>query len=131
MTERTHHDSPKTDEHGGEAAADEAADEAVDEAETEGQDREDNQDRESHVVDEQHDADVPAPVVHLLDIAFDAEARRAKVVADAPYRAEGFNVYDGRGRRVAICGTDDNRAASGPGLALSIAEVLNRVAGGH
>ncbi len=61
----------------------------------------------------------------------DEVARRRKIIADAPYHAEGFNVYDGRDRRIVICGTDDNRAASGPGLALSIAEVFNRIAGGH
>ena len=63
--------------------------------------------------------------------ADDEAARRLKVIRDAPYRAEGFNVYDGRNNRVVICGSDDNRAASGPGLALLIAEVFNRIAGGH
>ncbi len=58
-------------------------------------------------------------------------ARRAKVATDAPYHAEGFNVYDGRGNRVVICGTDNNRAASGPGLALSVADALNRTARGR
>ncbi len=63
--------------------------------------------------------------------ADDEAARRMKVIRDAPYRAEGFNVYDGRNNRVVICGNDDNRAASGPGLALLIASVFNRIAGGH
>ena len=69
--------------------------------------------------------------VESVTVTNNEVARRRKIIADAPYHAEGFNVYDGRGRRIVICGTDDNRAASGPGLACSIAEVFNRIAGGH
>lgn len=59
----------------------------------------------------------------------DMDTVRDKVHRDAPYRAEGFNVFDNRGQRVAMAGTDQNRKASGPLFALAIAASLNKMAG--
>lgn len=46
---------------------------------------------------------------------------------NGPYTADGVNVMDASGVRVAIAGYDDNRAASGPGLAHMIAKGLNKL----
>jgi hypothetical protein len=46
-----------------------------------------------------------------------------------PTHAEGCNVFDAVGNRVAICGYDSNRAASGPALAKAVSSALNRVHG--
>lgn len=43
-----------------------------------------------------------------------------------PYRAEGFQVFDATGQRVALVGYSHNMRGSGPLLAEKIAEALNR-----
>lgn len=43
-----------------------------------------------------------------------------------PFKAEGCNVLDAEGNRIAICGYDHNRAKSGPGIAEVVASSLNR-----
>ena len=45
----------------------------------------------------------------------------------APFRADGVSVFDRDGQRVAICGSDKHRNHDGPGVAVAVADGLNRV----
>lgn len=69
-------------------------------------------------------ADMPVDGVEL-----DMAIVRDRVHRAGPYTVDGFNVFDNRGQRVAMCGTDQNRKASGPLFAAAVREALNKMAG--
>lgn len=62
----------------------------------------------------------------LSEQAPEPEPEAISVKMVPPFTVNGSGIFDGSGRRIAICGFDHNREKSGPSIAQSIAAILSR-----